>query len=112
MDFTKLVFIIGFILMSSSARSSGDLIQSRNEVMKLGARLNSLERELGQNNNKYLSSIEKIRLIETDIVNYQDRLQQVKAEVNRSEGAQLAEINSHVIKLENRAGLNLRFWCV
>ncbi|MCE3013084.1 MAG: hypothetical protein LW878_08450, partial [Proteobacteria bacterium] len=84
MDFTKLVLVTSLsLLVSVNALAAGDLVQSRNEVMKLGARLNNLERELGQNNNKYLSSIEKIRLIETDILSYQERLDVVKAEVQK-----------------------------
>ncbi len=84
MDFTKLALAAGLALvLSVSSFAANDLVQSRNEVMKLGARLNQLERELGQNNNKYLTSIEKIRLIETDIVNYQERLAAVKAEVQK-----------------------------
>ena len=84
MDITKLVLITGFTLcLSLSGFAANELVQSRNEVMKLGARLNNLERELGQNNNKYLTSIEKIRLIETDILSYQERLDAVKAEVQK-----------------------------
>jgi septal ring factor EnvC (AmiA/AmiB activator) len=83
-DFTKLVLVTSLsLLLSVNTLAAGDLVQSRNEVMKLGARLNNLERELGQNNNKYLSSIEKIRLIETDILSYQERLDVVKAEVQK-----------------------------
>lgn len=83
MDFTKLALLISVTLVTTLAWGSKELVQSRTEVMKLGARLNSLERDLGQNNNKYLTSIEKIRLIETDIVNYQDRLQMVKSEISK-----------------------------
>ncbi len=84
MDLAKLVLTTSCLLIfSAKLLASSDLVQSRNEVMKLGARLNSLERELGQNNNKYLTSIEKIRLIETDIVSYQERLDVVKAEVQK-----------------------------
>lgn len=85
MAIAKLVAISLLLTTHVFALSTKTLVQSRHEILKLGARLSTLEKDLGQNNNKYLASIEKIRLIETDIVNYQDRLQAVKAEATKRE---------------------------
>lgn len=40
---------------------------SKTDVLQLGARLNSLERELGQQNNKYLAAIQRIHEIEAEL---------------------------------------------
>ena len=61
----KLAVIIGltFALTASASikgREDG-LIHARSEVMELGARLSSLEKQIGSKNNLYISSVEQIR---------------------------------------------------
>lgn len=58
---------------------------NRDNVLQLGARLNSLERELGQQNNKYLAALERIHTMQAELDKYeaqlgQTREQQVKRE--------------------------------
>jgi septal ring factor EnvC (AmiA/AmiB activator) len=67
------------------AATPGQLVKSRGDIMQLGARLSALEKNLGSNNDKYIAAVEKIRLLETDVTTYQQRLSGVRAELIRRE---------------------------
>ena len=67
-----------------------DLARHRSQVMELGAKLSSLEKEIGTKNNLYLSSIQQIRQFEADVKLYRDHLTKVQADVK--EGVQGATV--------------------
>ncbi|MBY0516877.1 MAG: peptidoglycan DD-metalloendopeptidase family protein [Bacteriovoracaceae bacterium] len=85
MALAKLILISFLSLSFAFAANKPSVAQSRSEIMQLGARLNALERNLGQHNDKYLAAIERIRLLETDVTTYQQRLSQLKTEATKRE---------------------------
>lgn len=88
MAFSKLILIVALVpTLSWSAVKSA----SRTDVLQLGARLNSLERELGQQNNKYLAAIQKIHVLEAELEKYTKQLNATREEQEKRE-QELAQI--------------------
>lgn len=86
MALAKLVpFILSLSFTCAWAAPGTSLVKSRTEILQLGARLNALERNLGQHNDKYLAAIERIRVLEADVLNYQQKLSQVKESAQKRE---------------------------
>lgn len=81
------LFIALFSAQAISAVPSmpRDLTKYREEVLVLGAKLNTIEKEIGSKNNLYLSSIETIKQFEHDLKMYQERLDKLKDEQHRAE---------------------------
>jgi len=82
---------------------SDDLAQHRSKVMQLGARLSSLEKEIGAKNNLYLSSVEQIRQFEGDVKLYKDRLVELQKSVVRSQEENKKILKSYLLESENEA---------
>ncbi len=62
-----------------------DLTKYREEVLHLGAKLNTIEKEIGSKNDLYLSSIESMKQFGDDLKMYQARLDKLKDEQHRAE---------------------------
>ena len=101
----RLALIIGltFALNASAAIKVRDdgLVRARSEVMELGARLSSLEKEIGSKNNLYISSIEQIRQFEGDIKLYRDKLTELHLQVRQAQSDNKKIFKSYLIESEN-----------
>lgn len=100
----KLVVIIGLTLaLSSHAALNRDdgLARARSDVMQLGARLSTLEKEIGSKNNLYISSVEQIRQFEGDVKLYRDKLIEIHKEVREAQTANRKIFQSYLIESEN-----------
>lgn len=101
----KLAVIIGltFALTSHAAvqRRDDGLARARSEVMQLGARLSTLEKEIGSKNNLYISSVEQIRQFENDVKLYRDKLIEIHREVREAQGENKRIFQSYLIESEN-----------
>ena len=86
-----------------SPRASDDLSKYRSQVMELGARLSSIEKEIGSKNNLYLSSIGQINQFEGDIKLYRDRLKEIKQQVSDAQIENKKIMKSYLIESENEA---------
>lgn len=84
-------------------RAGDDLARYRSEVMQLGARLSTLEKEIGSKNNLYLSSIEQIRQFEADIKLYRDRLVEIQKQVKSAQAENKKILQSYVLESENES---------
>ena len=101
----KLAVIIGltFALTASASikgREDG-LIHARSEVMELGARLSSLEKQIGSKNNLYISSVEQIRQFEGDVKLYRDKLTEIHVQVHKAQSENKKIFQSYLIESEN-----------
>lgn len=99
-----------FILMASvgaraavSPRATDDLAKYRSQVMELGARLSTLEKEIGSKNDLYLSSIGQIRQFEGDIKLYRERLREIQQQVADAQVENKKIMKSYLIESENEA---------
>jgi|GEM_PF-1797096 len=97
--FAILFFIVFLGISIANAATPGQLAKSRGAIMQIGARLNALEKTLGQHNDKYITAVEKIRLLETDVTTYQQRLASVRADATKREQEMAAILRSHALSL-------------
>lgn len=101
----KLILALSlFITVQSNAavrRQQDDLARYRTEVMEMGARLSSLEKEIGAKNNLYLSSIEQIKQFENDVKMYRDELTRKKKEVLKAQVENKRILQNYLLESEN-----------
>lgn len=93
-----------FISLSSFAavkRPGDELAQYRTEVMEMGARLTTLEKEIGSKNNLYLSSLEQIKQFESDVKMYRDELKVKQKEVKEAQVANKRILQNYLLESEN-----------
>ena len=103
---TKVALFIGltFALNSLASVPSGnshELVRYRSEVMELGARLSSLEKEIGSKNNLYISSVEQIRQFDGDVKLYREKLTEIHAQVREAQQANKKIFQSYLVESEN-----------
>ncbi len=98
-----LLFILCFNLRAAVKKSVDELAHYRTEVMELGARLSSLEKDIGSKNNLYLSSIEQIRQFEFDLKLYRNELVAKKKEVQRNQIENKKILQNYLIESENES---------
>lgn len=102
----KQVLLLGLLLSlqapaAINRRGGDDLARYRSEVMELGARLSSLEKEIGSKNNLYISSVEQIRQFESDVKLYRDKLTEIHGEVRKAQADNKRIFQSYLIESEN-----------
>jgi len=81
-----LLILLCFNLNGHTAirKNKDDLAVVRSQALELGARLASLEKELGSKNNLYLSSVQQITQFETDVKLYRDKLKDLHQQVTQA----------------------------
>lgn len=95
-----------FLTISLSATAAikkpvDELARYRSEVMEMGAKLSSLEKEIGSKNNLYISSIEQIKQFESDVMLYKDALNHKQSEVKKSQNENKRILQSYLLESEN-----------
>lgn len=78
-----------------------ELSRYRSEVIQLGARLSTLEKEIGSKNNLYVSSLEQIRQFESDIKIYKDELVKKQREMKQAEIENQRILKSYILESDN-----------
>lgn len=104
MKFFGLLFL--FIALSAAAavpKGTDGLSRYRTEVMEMGARLSTLEKEIGSKNNLYLSSIEQIKQFENDIKLYRDQLKEIHSQVTVAKQDNRKILQSYLLESENES---------
>lgn len=101
MRLSSLALLIAFSASAAVKKPGDDLARARSEVMELGARLSSLEKEIGSKNNLYISSVEQIRQFEADIKLYREKLADIHAEVRDTKTANKRILQSYLMESEN-----------
>lgn len=99
-----LLLVLALDVQGAVSRKAGDdLARYRSEVMELGARLSTLEKEIGSKNNLYLSSIEQIKRFESDISLYRGRLNEIRGQVKEAREENKKIVQSYLLESENEA---------
>jgi septal ring factor EnvC (AmiA/AmiB activator) len=96
-----LSLFISFNAISAIKRPGDELARYRTEVMEMGARLSTLEKEIGSKNNLYLSSLEQIKLFESDVRIYRDELKFKQKEVQQSQVENKKILQNYLLESEN-----------
>jgi septal ring factor EnvC (AmiA/AmiB activator) len=102
MKFAGLLFLLT-VTAHAAINRTPDISRARSEVMEMGARLSSLEKEIGSKNNLYLSSISQIKQFEGDINAYRGRLHEIRKEVAESREENKKILKSYLLEAENEA---------
>ena len=104
-DFMRIGLVITFFISFSSygaiKKSIDELAKYRSEVMEMGARLSSLEKQIGSKNNVYLSSLEQIKQFEADVKIYREELSRKQKEVSKTENENKRILQSYILESEN-----------
>lgn len=90
-------------LHAAVKKPGDDLARARSEVMEMGARLTTLEKEIGAKNNLYLSSIQQIAQFESDIKLYRSRLGDLRKQVKTSQEENRKILKSYLLESTNDA---------
>lgn len=80
-----LALTVSLSLSAAVKKPQDELAQYRSQVMELGARLSTLEKEIGSKNNLYLSSMEQISRFEGDIKIYRGKLNDIQKQVKSAQ---------------------------
>ncbi len=99
--FVILGFFISFDSKSALKKPIDELSKYRSEVMELGARLSTLEKEIGSKNNLYLSSLEQIKQFEADVKLYKDELSRKQKELKEAQVENKKILKSYLLESEN-----------
>jgi septal ring factor EnvC (AmiA/AmiB activator) len=91
------------LLSAAAIKPQDELVKYRSEVMQLGARLSSLEKEIGSKNNLHLSSLEEIARFESDIKLYKDKLEQLQTQVSGAQQENKKILQSFLAESESEA---------
>jgi septal ring factor EnvC (AmiA/AmiB activator) len=103
----RLSLILGLFIVSTvsaavlKAPGRDEVARYRSEVMELGARLSSLEKEIGSKNNLYISSIGQIKQFEADISLYRSKLTELQTQVQRSQKENKKILQSYMAQCDN-----------
>ena len=84
-------------------RPKDELAKYRTEVMELGARLSTLEKEIGAKNNIYITSIEQIKQFEADVKLYRDELKKIQNQVLTSKAENKKILHNYLLESENES---------
>jgi septal ring factor EnvC (AmiA/AmiB activator) len=97
-----LSLLISFSTFSSvPKKANDDLARYRSEVVEMGARLSTLEKEIGSKNNLYLSSLEQIKQFEADVKIYRDQLHEIRKQVGLAQRDNKRILTSYLTESEN-----------
>ncbi|WPU64450.1 murein hydrolase activator EnvC family protein [Peredibacter starrii] len=99
----SLILALTISISASAAvrRPTDELARYRTEVMEMGARLSTLEKEIGSKNNLYLSSIEQIKQFEGDIKLYREALKKKQVEVLSAQAENKRILKNYLLESEN-----------
>lgn len=97
------VLFISFNSLAAFKKPVDELARYRTEVMEMGARLSTLEKEIGSKNNLYLSSIEQIKQFEGDVKLYRDELKSKQSEVKSAQLQNKHILQNYLLESENES---------
>jgi septal ring factor EnvC (AmiA/AmiB activator) len=101
----KLILAFSLILTLNShaaiRKPQDELARYRTEVLEIGARLSTLEKEIGSKNNLYVSSLEQIRQFESDVKLYKDELTRKHKEVKEAQVENKRILQNYLLESEN-----------
>jgi murein DD-endopeptidase MepM/ murein hydrolase activator NlpD len=103
---TSLLIGLSLALNSFAAvpkKTTDELVRFRSQVMDLGARLSSLEKEIGSKNNLYISSVEQIKQFEGDVKLYREKLTEIHAQLRQAQLENKKIVQSYLIESEDEA---------
>ena len=99
----NLMFFFSFDSTAAIKQKVDDLANFRREVLELGARLSSLEKEINNKSNLYTSSLEQIKQFESDIKIYRDELEKKQNELKMAQNENKKILKSYILESDNES---------
>lgn len=96
-----LTIFLSFPTLAAIKKPVDELARYRTEVMEMGARLSTLEKEIGSKNNLHLSSIEHIKQFEADVKLYRDEVKKKQVEVEKAQVENKRILKDYLLESEN-----------
>jgi septal ring factor EnvC (AmiA/AmiB activator) len=96
-----LSLFMSFNAFAAIKKPGDELAKYRTEVMEMGARLSTLEKEIGSKNNLYLSSLEQIKQFESDVKLYRDELKNKQTELKEAQVENKRILQNYLLESEN-----------
>ena len=93
--------LLSFSAVAAVKRPADELARYRSEVMEMGARLNTLEKEISSKNNLYHSSLGQIKQFEADVKLYRDELKTKQREVLKAQVENKKILQNYLLESEN-----------
>ena len=78
-----------------------ELVRHRSEVMSMGARLTTLEKEITQKSNLYQSNLEEIKKFESDVALYKEELKALQRKLIQTEKANKKIVTNYLLEAES-----------
>jgi murein DD-endopeptidase MepM/ murein hydrolase activator NlpD len=97
------MFFFSFDSTAAIKQKVDDLANFRREVLELGARLSSLEKEINNKSNLYTSSLEQIKQFESDIKIYRDELEKKQNELKMAQNENKKILKSYILESDNES---------
>src|SRR5690349_13853918 len=101
MKFLVLTLLLISVSSQAAVPRKDDLARTRSEVMEMGARLSSLEKEITSKTNLYHSSLEQIKQFENDVKLYRERLKEIHSQVSEARDENKKILQSYLLESEN-----------
>ncbi len=100
--------LILFLLLSYGASGAvrkpvDELARYRSEVMQMGARLSTLEKEIANKNDLYVTSLNQIKQFESDVKLYRDELKKKKNELQKAQVENRRILQSYLLESESES---------
>jgi septal ring factor EnvC (AmiA/AmiB activator) len=95
------LLLISFATYAAVPRRSDELARTRSEVMEMGARLSTLEKEISSKTNLYQTSLEQIKQFENDVKLYRERLKEIHRDVSEAREENRKILQSYLLESEN-----------
>ncbi len=95
--------LISFSVYGAVKKPLDELAKYRSQVLEMGSRLSSLEKEIGSKTNLYLSSVEQIKQFEEDVKLYRNRLVELQLQVKNSQEKNKKILKNYLLETENES---------
>lgn len=95
--------LLSFGVSAAVKKPVDELARYRSEIMQMGARLSSLEKEITNKNDLYVTSLSQIKQFETDVKLYREVLKKKKNDLNKAQQENKSILQSYLLESDSEA---------
>lgn len=95
--------LLSFGVSAAVKKPVDELARYRSEVMQMGARLSTLEKEIANKNDLYVTSLSQIKQFESDVKLYRDELKKKRRELQKAQLENRNILQSYLLESESES---------
>lgn len=95
--------LLSFGVSAAVKKPVDELARYRSEIMQMGARLSTLEKEITNKNDLYVTSLSQIKQFETDVKLYREELKKKKNDLNKAQQENKSILQSYLLESDSEA---------